>query len=109
MQRRLNSKPILEPPNRCGLDVPQRVNLFHRQGERCFLCYDNLEFNTSYVDHDYSHKDCHGSGCPQCVRGLAHPECHTAISMLDDIPDRIRLVADNLEQAIKETRARWAS
>ena len=76
----------------------------------CYLCERQLPDNSQqvHVDHDHSHCP-PGTSCAICRRGLACSSCNTAIGLLNDDPDRIRRVADNLEHAQAGTRERIAT
>jgi hypothetical protein len=93
--------------SRCGLSTIERVDLFHAQGDVCYLCEEPVDFDLTYVEHDHSHQDCGGNGCPRCVRGLCCSSCNSRIARAHDDPARLRLIADNLERAIEQTRDKW--
>lgn len=107
MVRRYNSPDTRG--SRCGLSVVEQVHLYDAQDGRCFLGDHPVGFEETYVEHDHAHLTCNGKGCPDCVRGLACGTCNSGIGMFKDDPDRMRIVADNLERAIKKTRAKWQS
>lgn len=95
--------------SRCGLTTVERVDLFHSQGDVCYLCEEFVNFDLTHVDHDHSHQECAGKGCRSCVRGLACRACNTTIGYYNDDPKLMRLRADNLEAAIKRTKGKWNS
>ena len=82
-----------------------------RQAGRCYLCGNDLELgprNAVNVDHDHDHCPSRKS-CPVCRRGLTCNRCNSAIGLLDDDPELIRRVADNLEAARLAARGRIAA
>lgn len=80
--------------------------MFAEQDGKCYLCMQLLpdDRRDVHIDHDHGH-------CPQrkscnlCRRGLACESCNLAIGHLADSPERLRIIADNLERAQTVTRA----
>lgn len=107
-QREAERLPMNGRAIRCELSTVDQVTLFLSQDSLCYLCGDSLDFDLAHVDHDHTHEACEGKGCRHCVRGLVHTQCNTAIGLLGDDPDRLRRVADGLQQAIVQTRAGWS-
>jgi hypothetical protein len=95
--------------NRCGLTTVEQVRLYDAQGGTCFLGEHPIAFADARMEHDHTHAECDGKGCPACVRGLACSNCNLGIGYFQDDPDRMRVAATNLEIAIKKTRASWAA
>ena len=69
------------------------------QDDRCYLCRLELLAEQAVLDHD--HRCCGPErSCPRCWRGLAHRKCNALIGWLDESPDRLRMMADQLEEAL---------
>jgi len=88
-----------------GLDLPRKAALLAEQGNCCYLCGDPLALGDAVVDHD--HRCCPPEfTCNFCRRGLACQLCNKLIGLGKDNPERIRVIADNLELAIARTTIR---
>jgi Recombination endonuclease VII len=83
---------------RHGLRDDDWAAMWDAQGGCCYLCDGELDADETNVDHDHS---CCGpdKSCPVCRRGLAHSLCNIAIGAIGDDPDKLRRMADALEQA----------
>jgi hypothetical protein len=96
--------------SRHGGDVDLEELLAQQDG-RCYLCGAELPpgpRNAVNVDHDHGHCPPRKS-CAICRRGVTCNRCNSAIGLLEDDPALMRRVADRLEVAQEETRARIAS
>ena len=93
--------------HRHGLTPETWSDLLSAQDGRCYLCTEPLDTESRtgvHVDHD--HACCRGKrSCGSCIRGLACQKCNQGIGQFGDDPDRMRLVADNLEMANKSVRS----
>lgn len=68
--------------------------ILDEQGGVCAICLEPGD--TWHVDHD--HSCCPGQkSCGNCVRGLLHLQCNTALGLLKDDPERLRRAASYLE------------
>lgn len=73
-----------------GITVAERDALVEKQGGKCAGCLAAFtETATPRIDH--SHLDGH-------VRGLLCHQCNVALGLLKDDPDRLRRLADYLEE-----------
>lgn len=94
--------------HRFGITLEQWGELLVAQGGCCYLCTEPLDVDSRtgvHVDHD--HACCRGKrSCGTCIRGLACQKCNQGIGQFGDNPDRMRLVADNLEMANGAIRAK---
>jgi len=77
------------------------------QAARCYLCQRDLDREQAHMDHD--HRCCpRDASCRSCRRGLSCGRCNQLIGLADDDPDRLRLIAANLEAALSLASARLA-
>lgn len=85
---------------RHGLSVEGVARLRAEQQDLCYLCERPLPVNSRqvHIDHDHSHCP-RNSSCSLCRRGIACQPCNTAIGLAGDDPQRLRLMAANLERA----------
>lgn len=84
---------------RLGITVAEYEMIDAIQGGRCAVC--NREHPKLFLDHD------HATGA---VRGLLCPPCNIALGQAQDDPDRLRALADYVEdhRAIASlTEAQW--
>jgi len=83
------------------------VDTWKRQEGRCYLRERPMARDQAFIDHD--HMCCPQiRSCPDCRRGLACERCNLLIGKVDDDPDLLRLIAANLESALRLTRDRIA-
>lgn len=76
------------------------------QGDCCYLCGDPLSEDGRNVNVDHDHSCCpRGKSCRICRRGLACTRCNTLVGLVDDDPDLLRRIADNLEPVLRAVRA----
>ena len=81
--------------------------LWDAQNGLCYLCGEPMDPQRVHVDHDYT--CCHyGKSCQFCRRGLTHPVCNQLVGLGGDDPDRLRRIADALEQARARVAERMA-
>lgn len=74
--------------------------MWTEQDGKCYLCLAPLPEDRSKVALDHDHSHCRdGYSCGLCRRGLACSTCNTAIGLLGDSTERMRIAADNLERA----------
>ena len=75
--------------------------LWKAQNGKCYLCGDPLDREKSRAIHlDHDHRCCsYARSCERCRRGLACDGCNRLIGLARDDPNRLRLIADNLERA----------
>lgn len=110
-QQRLR-KPYQARASRHGVAewLPLFTALWEAQDGKCYLCGDPFELERDrpvHLDHDH---DC----CPPqrscwiCRRGLACKWCNRLAGFARDDPDRLRLIANNLERAKAGVRMRMA-
>jgi len=80
--------------------------LFEEQSGLCYLCQRPLPGDRKkiVIDHDHSHCGKQKS-CGVCRRGLACGNCNTLIGLAAEDPQRLRVIADNLERQKEITRA----
>jgi len=73
--------------------------MWDEQNGACYLCRRPLSEDRGQVLIDHDHGCCPtNSSCANCRRGMACHQCNTAIGLLDDNPELMRMVADNLER-----------
>ena len=95
-------------PGRHGADYLAWFAVAWEQQEGCcYLCGKPLARVKALVDHDHSCCSPKKS-CAVCRRGLACMRRNRLIGQVDDDPDLLRRIADNLEKALLEARARIA-
>lgn len=90
-----------------GLTLADRKEMWEAQGKVCYLCWKTLLLTDIHIDHDHTHTLCGGQGCPECIRGLTHGKCNMLIGQLNDDPELIHLIADNLQRVNKQIRSSW--
>ena len=75
----------------------QYEQLWEKQGGCCYLCGDELVRGKVHIDHDH---DCcpEQKSCPLCRRGLACRRCNWVIGWCDEDPDKLRRIADSLQE-----------
>jgi hypothetical protein len=81
-----------------GLSLEQWDKMLIAQTGRCYLCEEPMTEKVVHIDHDRSCCPDNRS-CGKCIRGLAHQKCNQGIGQFGDDPERLRLVAANLEHA----------
>lgn len=93
-----------EPSTRVGkhgLSGADIASMVRQQGGRCVACGGPLD--EPQVDHDHRlaarHDHLERYGCPLCVRGLIDRRCNSILGFADDSPERLRAVADYVEEA----------
>lgn len=91
-----------------GLRPEDWAAMWDAQAGLCYLCGEALTASTAVVDHDHSCCEAERS-CRTCRRGLAHPNCNSAVGMANDDPVFLRRLADALEHAQAEVAARMAT
>jgi hypothetical protein len=81
------------------------------QNGRCYLCAEVLDtVNPRGFVMDHDHSCCrYGYSCELCRRGLACPSCNLLIGQGREDPDRLRLIANNLETAKRRLASLRAS
>jgi hypothetical protein len=84
--------------------------MWDAQQGRCYLCERPMTPAEAFMDHWHG---CTGHGgpkrsCRYCRRGLAHPKCNSLIGFIGDDPAILRIIADNLERANADIKARQA-
>ena len=95
-----NPRPGWWPDGRRHPTPEQWLALYTEQAGRCYLCGEPIPNDRTLVALDHDHRCCprHRS-CPRCRRGLAHPVCNSIAGLARDNPDRLRLIAANLDTA----------
>lgn len=95
-----------------GITLEEWVTLWDAQAGQCYLCRrpmskDLMSKDGAVIDHDHS---CCGprKSCRFCRRGLACRLCNIVIGGAHDDPGRLRLIADNLEAAMRAAAERPA-
>jgi hypothetical protein len=74
------------------------AEMWQAQDGCCYLCQRELARESAELDHD--HRCCpKNATCSECRRGLACGHCNKLIGFAGDDPDRLRLIAANLELA----------
>lgn len=69
-----------------------------REG-RCYLCGNEFK-NEQNIHLDHDHECCAlGKSCEVCLRGGACNNCNVLVGLAYDDPDRLRRIANNLEEA----------
>jgi hypothetical protein len=87
--------------NRQGMTAAEWEAMFRAQHGCCYLCGADLGTNDKHIHLDHDHRCCPPTrSCPKCRRGLACNRCNVIAGWAQDDPDRLRLIADNLELAI---------
>ena len=70
---------------------------YELQGGRCYVCGELPGLKGLMVDHD--HECCPGArSCGKCVRALICGNCNVALGMARDSVDRLRRLADYVEE-----------
>lgn len=94
------------------MTLEQWAALWDSQDGRCYLCRRPMSRELTgregaVIDHDHS---CCGprKSCRFCRRGMACRLCNLVIGCAGDDPARLRLVAHNLEAAMRSLAARQA-
>lgn len=95
-----------------SLTLVQWAELWDMQAGLCYLCGSPMSRELTakdgaVIDHDHSCCGPHKS-CRFCRRGLACRLCNLVIGCAHDDPSRLRLIADNLEAAIRSLATRQA-
>jgi Recombination endonuclease VII len=95
-----------------GLTLVQWTELWSVQDGLCYLCRRPMSKELTSADGaviDHDHACCEQSkSCRFCRRGLACRLCNLVIGCAHDDPARLRLIADNLEAAIRSLAASHA-
>lgn len=81
---------------RYGISPEQFQELCDLQGNICPICMQQLSGKLT-VDHDHSCCPQSNKTCGQCIRGVLHFGCNTAIGLLKDDVSRLRNAMDYLE------------
>jgi hypothetical protein len=103
-QKRLNGQKAAAQVRRDAIVA----ELWHAQGERCYLCEEPLALEVAVLEHD--HRCCPKlSYCPYCIRGAACTQCNTAIGLLHENPEMLERVARNLRVKLAEMTVRVAA
>lgn len=90
-----------------GLRPEQWQAMYDEQDGNCYLCERPLPPSRQHIHIEHDHACCPDNRtCRFCRRGLACFDCNHAIARLGEDPQRMRLVADNLERAKAVTTAR---
>src|SRR6266851_2050819 len=79
--------------SRHSMEPDDWAAIWDAQDGRCYLCGDELVAEKAVIDHDHSHCPRQRS-CPICRRGLAHPDCNSAIGLAGDDVARLRRMVD---------------
>jgi Recombination endonuclease VII len=82
-----------EPSQR--IPLPDWRARFQSQNGLCWLCGQPMAESDAVLDHDH---ECCQHGCVICWRGLAHSSCNTVIGFAAENPERLRVIAANLER-----------
>ena len=79
------------------------------QDGKCYLCQRELGPDLrAIVEHD--HRCCpNNKTCETCRRGLACDRCNNVISLVDDDPEVLELIARNLRPVMDAVTARLAA
>jgi hypothetical protein len=81
-----------------------RAAMWSLQDGKCYLCGDPLSSDGNryvHIDHDHRNLCCSRyRTCEICRRGLACANCNTLVGKGGDDPEKLRLIADNLERAM---------
>lgn len=94
--------PVTRKERKHGRDWQESYAQFwESQGGHCYLCGDPLDTSKpQLVVFDHHHACCPPNrSCSTCRRGLACNRCNRAIGYALDDPERLRRMADALEQA----------
>lgn len=95
--------------NRHGMLPAQWQAMRDEQVGLCYLCLRPLPDGPREIHVDHDHGCCpKRRSCRLCRRGLACRYCNVGVGALGDSPERLRLVADNLERVQAVVRARIA-
>ena len=90
-----------------GLRPEDWAAMWDAQAGLCYLCSEPLIAEVAVIDHD--HSCCpEERSCRICRRGLAHPNCNSAIGLSGDDPAKLRAMADALEAAQLKVEGRKA-
>jgi len=90
-QRRVQIK------HRYGLSADEYLKLLDEQDGACGIC-GALAKSAFELGVDHDHRCCPGQkSCGACVRGLLCDPCNSAIGLLRDSPEVLRLAAGYLE------------
>ncbi len=79
-----------------GITPDQFMRMLDSQQWQCDICYDGIDIQLAFVDHD--HGCCSGVGsCGRCVRALLCRRCNAFLGMAQDDPERLKRAAAYLE------------
>lgn len=93
--------------NRHGITEDEWLAMLEAQGGRCYLCGNDLGDETKRIHLDHDHRCCPtGRSCPKCRRGVACSRCNVIAGFARDNPELLRVIADNLEMAVRVVTAR---
>jgi hypothetical protein len=83
--------------------------MWDAQQGRCYLCERPMDPAEAVTEHWHGCAAHESTGsCRRCQRGLAHSNCNRAIGFAGDDPAILRIIADNLERANADIKARQA-
>lgn len=82
--------------------------MWDAQAGLCYLCGRDLDAAKTHIDHDHSCCPARRS-CRACRRGLSCGPCNSMLGFANDDPDRLRLIAVNLERVLGPARERIAA
>ena len=94
-----------------GIPAERWAAMWAAQDGRCYLCRQPMEPDEAVVEHWHGCPVPHGNAtsCRFCHRGLAHNQCNFIIGLAGEDPGMLRVIADSLEVANADIKARQAS
>ncbi|MEU4303701.1 endonuclease VII domain-containing protein (plasmid) [Streptomyces viridifaciens] len=88
---------IARRAKRHGITYDRYSEIHLNQGGRCPVCGEHLGKFDKDVVIDHDHSCCpKRTSCGECVRGILHRRCNSAIGYLRDDPDTFERIAEYL-------------
>ncbi len=82
--------------------------LWHEQEGCCYLCNEYVPLECAVLEHDHRCCPKQNTFCRFCVRGVSHQECNKVVGHAADDPERLELIAFNLQAKLAEIDERMA-
>jgi hypothetical protein len=95
---------------RHGIDAAGWARMWQKQDGLCYLCGRELDAENTRKTHVEHWHGCVAHdpefSCDACRRGLACNGCNLILGIIQDDPDRLRAIADKLEEANRSVQER---